>query len=313
MIVPPSTNMSLCQSRKASRTTTVPPIRTRFIRMKRLRQSAVLLLGGHVSASSVSFAPHQRRQRGIERREAVGGAVRASACSCSGRACGCRAASSIVELDSRRSPSASPRTGRRHLGAGPGRLGREPRLVRGAEIVEQRGQLRLVEPAQRPFASTREIVPGRHLVGHAVPVRADIGVGAEAGDDRALALERRRGAIAARDVEAEPVRRRRPSPAHGPQAGPSTQIVQKAMSATKASIASRSSQAKARFGCISRAPGCGARPCAPCGGPWRRRRRPCACLRASRRYLTSSSGRSPSADRSPARPCSRRNGRAARR
>ena len=50
----------------------------------------------------------------------------------------------------------------------------------------------VVEPAQRPFGLDRDIVPGRHLVGRPVPVGADIGVGAEAGDDRAGAVERRR-------------------------------------------------------------------------------------------------------------------------
>ena len=53
-----------------------------------------------------------------------------------------------------------------------------------------------------------------------------------------------------------------------------------------ASIASRSAQAKARFGCIScpLSPGAasGARPCGPCGGSWRRRPRLCACPRAFR-------------------------------
>ena len=115
-------------------TTTVPPMRTRLIRMKRLRHMALLAVRG-----SWSRLPSARISAAIA--GSNGASPSAAPIRSAVRLCwpSLRVPRSVLDrqlvADDRLQHRLEPAG--RHLGARPGGLGREPRLVRGAEIVEQ--------------------------------------------------------------------------------------------------------------------------------------------------------------------------------
>ena len=137
-------------------------------------------------------APARRWHQGSPARPPRPQSASASACLCSGRACGCRAAPrSFSSKPTIAFSIASNRPGL-ILARVQGGLGASRASCAALRSSSRPASSSSSEPPQRAFGLDREIVPGRHLVGRAVPVGADIGVGPRQESRARRAVERRR-------------------------------------------------------------------------------------------------------------------------